>query len=83
MSTVTTSLPASARWDPWWSLDALWLGRIVVGRVAHHGGTRNQPRAIFNLQGVGATWHTFPTPEEARAFVEQRLAEWLEQAGLA
>lgn len=78
-------LTIRAEWRPWNSLEALYLGDIIVGRVAPAGGGRcgSKPRAIFNLAAVesAAFWFDCKSVEEAKAEVERRLVEWLRRAG--
>lgn len=73
-------------WRPWSGLEALYLGEIIVGRVAAAGGGRGggKARAVFNLEAVEyvASWFTCQSAEEAKAEVERRLDLWLERAGL-
>lgn len=71
-------------WRKWHGLEALYLGDIIVGRVAPDGGRGNKPRYILNLDNVesAAFWFTSRSVEQAKARVERRLAEWLERAGL-
>lgn len=70
-------------WKPWHDLQALYLGEIIVGRVStSRAKRRDQASAIFNLAGVTAHWQTFRTEDQAKAFVESELANWLTKAGL-
>lgn len=71
-------------WRSWSGLQALYLGDIIVARVAPDGGRKNKPRAIFNLAAVdgGAFWFDCATVEEAREQIEARLDRWLRRAGL-
>jgi len=71
-------------WRPWHGIEALYLGDIIVARVAPDGGRGDKPRAIFNLANVesAAFWFTSRSVEQAKAEVERRLAEWLGRAGL-
>jgi hypothetical protein len=73
-------------WRPWCGMEALYLGDIIVGRVAATGGGRRgeRPRAIFNLAAVdsAALWFAAPTYEAAKCKIETRLADWLRRAGL-
>jgi hypothetical protein len=79
-------LTVSAEWRPWGSLEALYLGEIIVGRVAQSGGGRcgTKPRAIFNLAAVetGAFWVKCTSIAAAKLHIENRLVEWLRRAGL-
>jgi len=71
-------------WKPWCGLEALYLGRVIVGRVSISRNQKgDQASWIFNLAGCSAFWKTARTLEQAKAEVERSLAEWLEQAGLA
>lgn len=72
----------TTEWRDWHGLQALYMGEIIVGRVAPTGGRRNGPRAIFNLHGNTACWVQQNSIEEARAWVEISLAHWLHQAGI-
>lgn len=76
--------PHRIEWRPWCGLQALYLGEVIVGRVAPDGGKRNKPRAIFNLASVenGAHWFDCPTVVDARREIEARLDRWLERTGL-
>lgn len=72
----------SIEWRPWCNLEALYLGEIIVGRVAASGGKR--ARGVFNLDAVEyvASWHTYPTIEVAKSALEARLSDWLQKASL-
>lgn len=74
-------MTAQTTWRPWCSLDVLYLGEIPVGRVSQDFGDR--ARWLFDLDGHRAFWRAAKTPEQARAAVEAKLADWLQQAGLA
>ncbi|QDH34010.1 hypothetical protein [Porphyrobacter sp. YT40] len=73
-------------WRPWCNVEALYLGEIIVGRVSApqggHGGKR--ARGVFNLDAVEyvASWHTYPTIDDAKAAIEARLTDWLQRAGI-
>ena len=71
-------------WRDWNGLQALYLGEIIVGRVAPDGGKRNKPRAIFNLAASEsrAFWFDCADIADAKLSIEVRLAEWLRRAGL-
>lgn len=75
-----------AEWRPWHGLLALYLGEIIVGRVAGSGGGKGgtKPRAIFNLAAVesGAFWFDCADIAEAKRQIEACLVAWLERAGL-
>lgn len=75
-----------AEWRDWHGMKALYLGEIIVGRVAATGGGRDgtKPRAIFNLAASEsrAFWFDCPSVKVAKCQIEVRLADWLQRAGL-
>lgn len=79
-------LQPQIEWRPWCNLEALYLGEIIVGRVAATGGGRNgtKARAMFNLAAVDrvAYWVDCRDLSAAKLEIETRLADWLKRAGL-
>jgi hypothetical protein len=77
----------TTEWREWNGLEALYLGDIIVGRVAPTGGGRHgdTPRGIFNLAAIenSAFWVGYPTVKVAKCHIETRLDDWLRRAGLA
>jgi hypothetical protein len=74
-------------WRLWsTNIEALYLGEIIVGRVATDGGGRSGklPRAIFNLAAIesGAFWWPVASIDSGKLLVEGRLSDWLRTAGL-
>lgn len=82
--TVPFSILPGTEWRPWCGLEALYLGKVIVGRVsASRMGRNSQASWIFNLNGDVAFWKTARTVEDARIAVEQSLRDWLLRAGIA
>ncbi len=77
---------ARTEWRDWNGLQALYLGEIIVGRVARSGGGKGgtKPRAIFNLAATesAAFWFDCADIADAKLSIEVRLAEWLRRAGI-
>lgn len=71
-------VPIATSWQMQGDIEILMMGEIAVGRLCH----REKPSWVLNISGLGCSWRTEKTMEQARAALLLAFNDWCRRAGL-